>query len=260
MPPIAYTEEHGSPVESKEDGVFEATRILRCAWADRLTLMAELTNESYPYDTSQAASALGFGVEPAPGRSSVGSGDKIIAYDDALVRVTYRSPSSDSGELVDTYITTERLEPTITMIQLPYERFRWGASGDELLPDEAPTRQAHGMDYIVSHLNISPVGPPTYDTFGAIVPLAGKVNDNAVVMRILPYTIGAGKLLCLNPLVTRNGAGLFDFTYAFSIFQEGWNKFWRSSTLAWEEIYINGSPPVLYKNYPEGDFSPLFIT
>lgn len=256
--PIAFTEEHGSPTESKEDGVFEATRVLRCVWEDRLTLMAEKTNESYPYDTAQFATALGFGIEPAPGKSAIGvNGSKIITYEHALVTIVYRSPSSDTGELIGSYVTTERLEPTTTMISLPHKFFQWGLTGDTLEESEAPARQAHGMDYIVSHLNVNPtIGP--YTIFDSVVLLVGKVNNANVAMRFLPYTIGTEKMLCLNPLVTRNGVGLFDYTYAFSIFQEGWNKFWRAKTLAYEQIYVKGSPATLYRNFPLGNFSPLF--
>ena len=99
---VAYVEEQGSPVEDYTYLKFTAQRRLRCAWADRITLMQELRGSTYsPWP---AAICTHCHQDPVDGMNR-GTGD-ASAYDYATIIADYETLT------IDPYSTfTESIEP-----------------------------------------------------------------------------------------------------------------------------------------------------
>lgn len=220
---------------------------LRCAWADRHNLIADLLGNSRdwphgPYTNppqAQRASISPFATTQA----SVG---QSITYDDALVSVEY---GFDSRDLV-----SESLEPTAEFITLDHRRFRWGAAdGPPLKQAEAPGKLRRGLTL---QRTLYRQAPPLSTQ---LLTSVGGINDTAYVSSLLGLSFPQGTLLFTPPnlsiSVQADGTDGYTIAMKFMYKPEGWNSFWRAESQAYEDIYLVGGAQ--YLNYPEVDMSDL---
>ena len=95
----------------------------------------------------------------------------------------------------------------------------------------------------------------------ALITSIGKVNDADYISALLVLTFAAETLLYtppnMNRTITTAGDKGWTVNMKFMYKPDTWNKFWRSTTQAYEAIFIAGG--IEYKNYPLADFSSLLF-
>lgn len=251
---VLHWEVNGQPVENWGEDEFTATRQLRCAWSDRLQLMADLIGgrDVYPYfDSGSRLTARTGGAVPF-GRQ-VGESGVTASYETALVTINYSTKGNDKeGNQGDLY--SETLEPNVEFLTLGHEDFRWGsADGEALKENEAPGRLIRSLDYLLTIYQV-------YAIPSAVLDLIGCVNYTSWLADLLGLTFPAGTLLYNPPQITRKitfeEIEPWTLSFRFSYRPDGWNKFWRQKTQQFESIYHKDEG--LYYNYPEGEFGWLF--
>jgi hypothetical protein len=268
MPDISvdYEEMAGSPAESIGANGFEATRILRCAWADRITLARELGGEFdgtidlpqvYPHDAGarvvEIPSIAGHD-DDAP--TAYLGNTRIAAYQYALLTVKYgRGVPASGGGGGSPELTDETVEPLTEFVTLSPKGMTWGSlGGTPLENDEAPGMLLKSFNWVFTRMNVSDI-PAAVDT------LIGNVNNSTIESRSLGFTFSPETLLYTPPFLSRkvNADGVtsrWTIQFRFSRRPQGWNKFFRPETNAWDSIY-KGATQV--KPYPLGDFLTLIV-
>jgi hypothetical protein len=266
---IAYEEMEDSPTEQFNGPQgFQATRLLRCAWADRLTLADELqgsflsggsyvTNlpHLYPHRAGVRCTSVPNIVGHDADRPQAYGGDtKVAAYAYALLTVNYtvagQPPTGGGGsvELVDETITPFSEFTTISPKDLTWG----GIGGTPLTNDEAIGKLFRGFNWQYTRLNVASVAPE-YAT------LIGCVNNAAITSTRLGFTFPAETLLFQPPILTRrvNADGVsskWTIQTNLSFKPQGWNVWFRASTGAYGAIF-NAAGQV--KPYTPADFSPI---
>lgn len=247
---IDCAEEHASVNESMtlETGVAAKVE-LRCNWADRFLLMADLlaTPRVWPNGgfvvPPRAATAAS---KPFPSQYlTVG---QACEYEHAIVTVNY------SHKIVDTI--AESLEPTAEFVTVDHKQFRWNdAFGPRLLEGEAPGFLLKSCNLVRTFYN-QPALPSNMLT------LIGKSNSAIYNSTLLGLSFGVETLVfqppTMNRTFTTTGTNGWTLQTKFSYKPQGWNKFWRAAANNgqgdWAEIWhVNGL--AVYKPYPPGDFS-----
>lgn len=249
-PAVTCYEEYNTVRESWNLDSVTAEVTLRCAWANRHLLIADLigNQRSWPHG--------GFASPPKASSASLVAWDtaytsvgQSITYVDALVKVRYTHDAED--------LISESIEPTADFITLDWKRFRWGAAnGDALTEAEAPGKLRRGLSLVRTLYKVAP--PLSTKLLTEI----GKCNDAQYVSALLGLTFDEETLLFCPPHLTRtirtDGSDGFNLTMKFMYKPEGWNKFWRAKNQAYEEIFnVAGGPA--YKNHPLGDFSDFLF-
>lgn len=227
-----------------------ATVTLRCAWADRFTVLEDIlfNGGTYPYLPGALMYAQEGSCVPASGQAlNDGEG---LTYEHALVTIKYTNDKDDNGS---GDIISESLEPHVEFMSLDPAEFRWGsASGDALNAEEAPGRLIVGFDYVQTEYNL--VTLPT-----TIITELGKCNSGTIAASLLGISFAAETLLFASATPSRkiDSAGNAKWTLAkrFSFRPTEWNKFWRGKTQSWESIYIAGGS--IYRNFPTSGTLPI---
>lgn len=231
----------------RETGV-AAKVTLRCAFADRFLLMADLIGNNRVWPNG------GFVIPPmvqnassVPFNSQYGVVGQAIVYDHALVTVNY------SHKIVDVF--SEALEPTAEFITVDHLQFRWGSpEGEMLLPDEAPGFLLRSCNLVRTLYNL-PSLPAN------LLSLTGMSNDADYTSTMLGVTFAEETLLFQPPMPSRTftttGTVGWTLQMKFSYKPEGWNKFWRPSMGTgeggWDEIHhVKGGR---YKPHPPANFA-----
>lgn len=271
-PTVAFEELASSPRERFTEAGFEATRLLKCAWQDRIELCNQLlgsvqgsgpqamhvTPARYPHFPRAQVRAVT--IEPFDSAVDAHRGNEQVAdYQHARLTVQYATGSYDTHQVNDdphgdTYVT-ESLEPTAEFVTLSPQGLFWenvpASSGKVLAEDEAPGKIIRGMDWIYTR-HLLPTVPQ------AAFSLIGSVNDAAVDSRTLGYRFAPGTLLYNPPtirrVITAQAAAAWDLTYRFSYRPATWNKVWRTATGSFEPLYNEQGP---YQIYPGADFASL---
>lgn len=248
-PIVGCAEVHGSRKEDVNEDNTVCTVQLRCPWANRFTLAADLlTNRRAWPDLSgwsRPPRAISVGIVPL---LSMGVAlNQSFIYEDALVNVTYSTKFQDA--------IIEELEPLSEFTVLDFKRFRWTAKdGDPLLENEAPGKLVRGMALSRTILNVTPP-LPTVLRDGV-----GSVNDTSYTSTALGITFEAEELMLGQPKITRNvrsdGTSTFSVAMKLAFRKNGWNKYWRAKTETYEEIFdVDNNAP--YKSYPLVDMSDI---
>lgn len=266
---IDFSEFEGSPTEQNGPQGFQATRILRCAWADRLTLHDQLLGT---FDDGMGGSTTDLphlyphrdGVRCVSIPNIVGHDDDcplpdgadttVATYQYALVTATYAEsqlgPGAGGGSVE---LTDETIEPWAEWTTYPPKGLKWGSTtGDSLTDDEAIGRLFKGFNWVYTRMNVASV-PSAYAS------LVGKVNNGSITSSRLGFTFAAETLLYEPPLLTRkvNPDGVsskWTITTRFKYRPATWNKYWRPSANDYVAIYDSGGQ---VKPYTPADFSPL---
>lgn len=251
-----YHEMPGYPKEQWTFGDLRATRKLICNWTDRYTVYNSFFSppKVYPYAASTLCIARGGSIEPFEAKIDAGLTDDIAVYEKAIVTIEYGSPGASSeGEFLSgDAIINESIAAFAEFLTLDPSLFKW-ANGDPLKDDEAPGRQVHGLTYTYRRVN-APL-----PLSGNILSFVGKVNQAAVDL----VTVGAGMqfgietLLYIRPEIERRDGNTANVVLYFQYNPNGWNKWWRVKTQAFEEMQtVEGQP---YKNYPVANFVNLIL-
>lgn len=241
-----------SPVENWDREGMSAVRVLKCAWEDRYTLLAELGasgGQLYPYYPAGEARAFaakieGFGVQSGSGSTA--------DYEYAILTVTYglNAPYYNGSKYL-----SEELIPTVDYLPLDASQFRWVSNGVPLQPNEAPAKRWDSFTYILTYYHAAAIP-------AAALTLPGYCNNGSVSTAVLGITFLTQRLLYNGMRVMRTiqfgTTPTFTIQYRFGYHAAGWNTFWNQQTAAWATIYhvANGSGTP-YVNYPLGDFSGL---
>jgi hypothetical protein len=263
---VPFAELQDSPVESLGENGFEATRTLVCAWTDRLLLAVQLSGDSAysggsvtyysaaKYPKNPSATVQNIDIQPFGGRLTAEGGDLTLArYEAAQLTVRYSLPPDFGGMPGDDEVfVTESLEPNAEFLTLSPFWYFWSSDGSTLTDEEAPAKQLRSVDWIYERAKMPYIPQATFD-------LVGYCNKEAVISNSLGVTFAAETLLYKPPSLRRDrtfsGVGKWSIRYAFSYRPQGWNKFWRGSTSAFDEIINSVSAPV--KVYPLGNFFDL---
>lgn len=265
----------GSPKESAAWADSHVTRILRCAWGDRLTLAKELLgyseggivhlpHEYEPAETSETWEGLycykvdmvGLGGEKPGLDTTTGN------YKYAEVTAYYKTPDYTIPD-EETYVT-ESLEPSAEFRTVSNQNLYWDAGATtKLKASEAPPRIIRHTDWVYTVHRAAAI-PAEYFY------LPGGVNNVPTYSVALDKWFAAETLLCCNPTLSREitstGAQAWTITFRFSHQNNGtfssplgWNHFARDSTIGndttWGRLYdVSGNIRYIY---PLTDFSGL---
>lgn len=225
-----------------------ASVVLRCAWIDRYALVDDLLSNSRIYP-----GMAGFTVAPRAQTCAITGDDattlsvaQSLEYGDALVTVNYGTKIVDK--------IAESLEPTVEFLKQDHKRFRWGsATGDPLTEGEAPGRQMRGLSLVRTLYDLAAMP-------AAVLTAYGGVNSAAYTSALLGFTFAIETLLYqppqLNHIIRTAGTAGWNLTLKFHYNPNGWNKYWRAKSQAWEKIYLV-DPAGEYKNYPATSFASL---
>jgi hypothetical protein len=161
----------------------------------------------------------------------------------AVVSVNYNTTITD--------VAAESIEPNMEAIPLDFSYFNWGGvGGPKLLEGEAPPLILRSLNLVRTRYRLSTVS-------NDVIALVGYTNQAAYTSSLLGLTFPIDTLLYLPSPITRSLTTLsstgYTVTLRFSYKPQGWNKYWRAKTQAWENIYLSGSATPAY-SYPQGDF------
>lgn len=269
---IAYEELNApeeSPAEAFSQEGFRATRFLKCAWADRITLAQELMGTvtsietdgpgilwvlPHEYDHFDGAYVQGVSMRGFGGISG-DSTAHTAAYNAAILTVEYSNASggividNDSDEVIE-----EGIEAGGQFLTLSEQKLYWDSGSTERLnPTEAPQYFQGLTDWTYSRKRVRVI-PASFIT------LYGKVNDAQVTSRSTGITYDAETLLYstfnIRRLITTTGAQAWDLNMRFTHNRQGWNKFRKRANATPQPIYAGGS---VHKPYETGDFTSLVV-
>jgi hypothetical protein len=251
---IPFRELDGSPTESWGPQGFTATRRLRCAWADRLLLAAELRggvvslNRVDTYFAPQSypgfAAALVGQVEIAPLSAGIAAPlEEGNCYAEAVLTVRYEVPQE---------LTQEAIQPTLEFQTVPSQRLYWDAAHTQQLgAEQAPALLR--LSLAITRKRRQLVNLPQ-----AFWELSGHTNMNPVRFDRLG-TFAAGHLLYqpgpLDRVKISDGLLGYDATLLFSFRAGGWNRFSQTGASAPQPIYLENGQ--YYQPYPNADFNLL---
>ncbi|MGO8752874.1 MAG: hypothetical protein ACLQNE_43580 [Thermoguttaceae bacterium] len=245
----------GSPVEVGTLDNFRATVSLRCAWGDRYSLAAEQAAFLlYPRLPGTLARCKSITIRPytkCQGADSYGG-----TYEDALVVSEYvwdrRSPQQDqNGDLF-----SESLEPTAEHLTLDPSCFQW-SDGTPLDQNEAPGLLIRGLDYVLTHYNLSAIP-------AAALTLVGCVNEATVSSYTLGISFPAQTLLfnpptCQRKVMMGPSPNLtWTVTYRFTYKACGWNQFWNARGQKFDTLKAYDAASQTYTSYTQ--YTPSAFT
>lgn len=266
---IDCTELTGSPVETLEAGKFSATMRIKCPWSDRETVMNGLISTPgfvYPHQTRSAYCFSASAKQGKPGLKideiTLAENVDVAEYEWAEIAARFGTPDFVTPEPLGpaSIMMTETEEPSVIAISLDSSKYQWvaGGSGVKLKPGEAPFKQVFMSEYVITHHDIanSAIGT-TYTVHTAVEAMVGKVNAQVELARSLIAKSFAVQTLLTKPVLRQTQGTTSTFTYRFGYNDEGWNKFWRGDTQAWESMFLLGTSTEVL-NFPTVDMGALF--
>jgi len=265
--PVAYTEYQGSPTEKLTPTKFTAQRKLKCAWADRLTLMLELRGSAYaPWPTALCNNCY---QEPVDGKN-IGTGD-TSAYEFAIIVANYETPTYSGTS--ENY--TENIEPFSQFLLIDSTNFCFeGATvRTGLTPGDQPQGESAGLLFggcVYTHTKLDVLSVPDIQGY------LDHVNSVAITPKKSDlanhWNFAIGTLLFCAPSIDEltSTPGHWKITYKCKWRPQGWNKFWNPNTGLYESLigcrrlsgfapagaYPNAEADELLEKYPEEPFTP----
>ena len=249
---IAYEELEDSPQEHwGRGGAFEATRLLKCVWDDRVTLAAELRGQrfaegairirtlphEYPQNTTVRAFVVDVTCRGMGGIRAAPADDQVQEYEHALLTVKYAVPDYDLGAPSDPEETffEESIEPVVEFITLSSRNLFWDqAQTVKVGEGERPGRLRLLVNWIFTDEFVGTI-PST------VLSLLGKVNDAQLIAPRFGLTFGPETLLYNPPRLSRQfndeGERAWQIRYSFTYNPDGWNTFYKDGTNQAQPIY-----------------------
>ncbi len=260
-----------------------ATRMLKCAYADRQLLKDQLTERGSSFYPGFEGGWIGPARHPLNLLTQVadvqitrqGWNETTDDYEYAVLRVSYETPNyhiADRGDSTSVYNIENRIasenatldypeKPTVEyefsttaeFLTLPYANFAWDdADTKPLTPEDAPGYLVQSTSMTLHWQNLT-----TYPALA--VTATGLVNSVALTMRSV-NDLAIETLLYVGPhvrsTVTAAGHKKIALTLNFIYRQTGWNKFMNPHTGAWSSIYVIGG--AAYSPYLSTDLTTLW--
>jgi len=253
---VLCAEEANTARETYDDdrGLMSAEVTLRCAYGDRHLLVGDICGNLRPWPKGAAgvvpkAKSAAITADLSVGAFTAGSQLWIPYW--ALVTIRYSTKDTD--------VVTEEIEFASQFAKLDHKWFKWGpldpytGAGDALKDEESPAFLLYSMNLTRNVLFLDSVDDSRYD-------LVGFCNDAPYVSSILNRTFATETLVVAPPSVrykkTSIGDVKYDITQKFAYQPQGWNRYFRTRTNSWEEIFLAGSSTP-YKNYTPADLSGI---
>lgn len=236
-------------------GRINCTVTLRCDFEDRLLLADDLllNRREWPLIfTAFTPKAMSCSIVPGDEWLGATTEGQFRASKTSLVTVNYGIP--DTAETSNYDSVAESLEPVGEFSRLPAGNFRWtGQSGRLVSTEEAPSFLNIKLRLVRRIYRLNELPPGSISSFG-------KVNIASYYSPLLGLTFAAETLLYDAPQPDRTlsstGDEGFNLTQNFIYNPNGWNKYFRPETNAWENIYHVNSATA-YKMYVPADFSGI---
>ncbi len=270
---IQVNEEAGSPTESWtwEKGI-AARRVLRCAWADRITAFNEQIALVYPYLPTSSLFVLRGTIDAVPARQSQGATADLASYEKALLTLDYGIPEDGQppGGVDPAEFATESLQVAGEFVTLDASGYIWFGDLKPLSGDESPGRMMKTLEYRYTRKNVSIIP-------SAVLSLVGSVNSAALTPStpgMSALTFQPETLLYQPPIMSRRltsvGASLWDLDFRFVYrpnfdtetgVARGWNYFWRSSKSNYDQIarWISETSGEAVRPYPPKNFLQILL-
>ncbi len=262
-----------SPIEAQTEQGFRATRYLKCAWRDRLTLMdaltgayrIELTNSSlnrrfvrgdkYPWREGVFFKRVS-NIEPFGEPSAADAGNHIADWDGpgafAVLTCEYEEQDfNDDTQQTDTEVkyAEEEISVAAEYLTLPSEKLKWVGSNTEI-GDATVARVVRMLEWNISFTEMDTIPQGLADH-------SGKVNSVSVTSRTLGVTFGPEQLLYNGIKAKRelfiDGARAWAVTLGFLLKPFSWNKAFRAGKQAPQAMKSDTEDP--YKPYPIVSFA-----
>lgn len=244
-----------SPVDESYSltGEFTATRTFRGPWALRAEFVREMLGQPYPgYVTAIARSAR---VAPATRVAVTGTNGVPNTYEAAQVTIQYDTQASggaagsgggSSGVKVDPedgIAVEEDTSPAAEYLVAPHTGLYWAAGAtDPIDPIEAP-----GMLERMQSLTIKMSNVPAADWPTNINDYMTSINSEDITLYVSGRTLGAEKVMFNGATWSQQSSNgevsdLISASLSFTLRTHSWNKFKRSTTGAYQSIYLaNGN-------------------
>ncbi len=263
MSSIDYWEVKNYPLEEAAIGKFTARRLVRCAWADRLTLANDFLTPGtsdfiYPYTNFTVALARKVRIRPLPNvRQSEGDTEEQASYSQALLDVFY----STLGPALwnNTTLLHEEFHPRIRYGPASTKGLVWDVGDDAISVEtkEAAERLNATAIYLLQYPRETVIPATVLTHFGA-------VNAGAVTAYWMGITFPAETLLYLGADIIHNvgtdGSRTYDIRHQFLYKSNdngegplGWNWHWRKKTEQYEQMRLPDGNIV--NRYPPKDFA-----
>lgn len=228
---------------------------LRCTWANRYLLMADILGNYRPWPYS--AGLYPSGASFIAGRESYTGNGQGMDYEDANIQFSYGIPGSK--DIPDpTTLASESLEPTVEFLTQDPRNYKWETASanpnvsQKLKEGEEPGKLHRGLRLVRTLYNLTAIN-------SNILTLPGKVNSTSYVSALLGLTFPADTLLFIPPQISRTyttaGASAWTVQLGWEYKENGWNKYWRQETQAWDYIKVVATD-TRYYSYPQASQSP----
>ena len=241
-----YSELTGYPKEKYgQNGQLYVERKLKCAWADRYTVLNTLGGnggQMYPYRTdAMGARASGGGIEPFGCQTNDVDDSPIASYSHAIVTIIYATDTA--VKLSDTWVT-EELQPSQKFVSIDAKDLTW-AGGGPVNTGSSIVKLQPSFDYVVTYHHL--LGYPL-----AALTEVGKINNGPVSSWLLGATFSENTLLYTRPILTRAfDPGLlntFRLVYRFSYNPATWHTFWNTKRMTYERVTNDGASVDIYES------------
>jgi hypothetical protein len=256
-----FTDPAQSPTESQTWLSFSATRWLKCAWPDRLTLAEQLLGtvtgngvdlfitSPQPYPARSDAFVKNVDIAPFWGGGS--ASPQQAQWDHAVLTVKYDTAEfTNDLNLGEVETISEDLEPWSEALTLPNQGLFWGDTRP--LPEDAPTAKlSRGLTWVYRTKFVQTIP-------ASCLTLVGRVNNVAITSTSLGLVFAEETLLFTPPRIDIKKFGtarFIDVEYRFMYREDGWNKVWRPTTGIYEFIYDRTAARLF--TYKLGNFSTI---
>lgn len=267
-PDIDYEEStlgFASPSEALDDQGLASTRLLRCAWVDRLTLASQLKvahrivltsgpttrvffkGDRYPHDDSIFVRNIS-SIRPVDG--PIDDPDPRVAkYKTAKLTVNYTIQDFDPNQQDEDAVkyADEELSTAAEFLTLPSTSLFWDAGGTLPLGTEANvSRLIRMMEWVFTFTELDTIPQ------GLLIN-TGTVNDVSVLSRSLGITFPAETLLYNGSRSSRElfieGARAWRTALRFTFRPQGWNKFFRDDVISQAPVAVFKAGGGVHKPY-----------
>jgi hypothetical protein len=241
---VACCEMKDSVTETFDKDGLKATVQLMVPWANRYALRADLIGFKRLWPYGYGARVISVGLAPF-GAKGISDGQGLT-YESAIATVNYSSKENED-------LVSESLEPSVEFVTQDHKHYRWtNASGDPLVAAEAPGRQIFSFVLTRTLHKLEPPLPP------GLLTCLGQCNETVYTSALLGLAFAEETLLfqptSISRTITSDGSDALDVNLKFAFKPDGWNKYYRAATGAYEEIF-NVETSAVEKSYPPGDFS-----
>lgn len=244
---VSCEEEAYTRQEQYTDKGFTASVGLRCAYADRHSLVADFfTNmPAWPF-ASIGAYPIGASITPMQQSAFDAASGVIGEYESALVTISFSSAAEQT-------LISESLEPTVEGQVLDHKLFKWSGDGKLLEENEAPVRLVRGLNLVRTLYKVASIP-------AAVLSAQGCVNNANYTSTLLGLTFASETLQFGGAFpqrtITTSGSQGWDVTLKFRYQKDGWNKFYRAESQQYEQIVV-ASTGAVFKQFPPISFAGL---